>query len=145
MALDAQLTGKRVYLDSNVFIYAFENSPGFGKACVEILHLIDGRRIGAVTSEISLIEILAGPLMAGARDLAALYAHRLDRAAALTLVPISRSVILRGASIRANRRLKIPDALHVATALETGCDILVTADTGIPDSPKLPVLHLAAG
>lgn len=143
MELAAQLRGKRVYLDSNVFIYAFENVAGFG-VCADILRLADNRSIEAVTSEISLLEILVGPLIAGARDLAALYAHRLDTAPGLELVSITRAVVFQAAAIRAGRKLKLPDAVHVGTAVETGCDFFVTADTGIPTSGRLPVIHLAA-
>jgi len=144
MAIDAQLAGKRAYLDSNIFIYAFENVGVFGAACAVILALVDRGVTKAVTSEISLVEILVGPLMAGNHALAALYVQRLETAPGLELVPISRSIILRSASIRASRRLKIPDAMHVAAAIETGCDLLVTADAGIQGSVRLPVVHVTA-
>ena len=143
MDIEARLRGKRVYLDSNVFIYAFENVAEFG-VCAEILRLSDDRSIAAVTSEISLLEILVGPLAAGIRDLAALYAHRLDVAPGLELIPIARATLLQAAAIRAARKLKLPDALHVATAVESNCDLFVTADVGIPTSSRLPVLHLVA-
>jgi predicted nucleic acid-binding protein len=56
----------------------------------------------------------------------------------LTLVP---EVFERAAVLRARLRLKTPDALHVATALEHGCSELWTADVRLSNAaiPDLPI------
>ena len=55
---------------------------------------------------------------------------------ALPLVPLDPPVFRRAARLRASHGLKTPDALHLATALEGGCEALWTNDDH---------LHRAAG
>ena len=44
------------------------------------------------------------------------------------LVPMNRAVFERAAELRARHRIKTPDALHLAAALEHGCDEFWTND-----------------
>jgi predicted nucleic acid-binding protein len=46
------------------------------------------------------------------------------------------------ARVRAAHRTSIPDALHVATAVNAGCTVLVTNDARMPSVPGLEVVRL---
>ena len=46
------------------------------------------------------------------------------------------------ARIRAAHRTSLPDALHVATAVMSGCSVLVTNDQRMPSVPGLEVVRL---
>lgn len=49
----------------------------------------------------------------------------------IVLVDITREVLVEAVSVRAHKRLKMPDALHVATAIVSGCSLIVSTDAGI--------------
>jgi len=45
------------------------------------------------------------------------------------LVPLTAAVFDRAAQLRADLNFKTPDALHLAAAIESGCDRFLTNDT----------------
>ncbi|CAN5237102.1 hypothetical protein BH10PSE19_BH10PSE19_14410 [soil metagenome] len=54
----------------------------------------------------------------GRDDIAQIYMSLLDSDDLLTLSPISKQTIIKAAHIRSsNRSIKLPDALHLATAI----------------------------
>jgi len=57
-------------------------------------------------------------------------------------VPISAGVAESAADLRARYNLRTPDALHVATAIDAGCDAFLTNDTGIKRVQEIAVLVL---
>lgn len=44
------------------------------------------------------------------------------------VVPFSRAVFDRALQIRAHTKFKTPDALHLAAAIESHCDLFLTSD-----------------
>lgn len=54
------------------------------------------------------------------------YLDFLQPSAALTLAPITQAILIETAEVRATTGLKLPDAIHVATALAAQCDTLQT-------------------
>ena len=60
-----------------------------------------------------------------------------------------RAATLRGAYLREAQRsggktggLRLPDAIIIATAIETGCDAIVTKDGAFRKLTQVPVVHL---
>ena len=47
------------------------------------------------------------------------------------LIPFDRLVFEKATELRLNNRLKTPDALHLAAALQAGCDELLTNDQSL--------------
>ncbi|MCM8803598.1 MAG: type II toxin-antitoxin system VapC family toxin [Candidatus Omnitrophica bacterium] len=47
-----------IYVDTNIFIYAIENHPKYGKACKNILLDIESEKIKASASVLVLVEII---------------------------------------------------------------------------------------
>lgn len=127
----AGLTGKAVYLDTNVFVYAVE---GFAphRAFVEgLFRAVDAGRLRAVTSELTLAEVLVKPLELGRTDIAELYTDLVQDSGRLTVVPIDRTILMEAARYRVELGLRLPDAIHVATAVAAGCDALLSNDQGL--------------
>jgi predicted nucleic acid-binding protein len=52
-----------VYLDTNIFIYALEGYPAFRPALSALFEALDHHEITAVTSELTLAEVLVKPLL----------------------------------------------------------------------------------
>lgn len=122
----------RVYLDSNIFIRAFEapQQDDIAQDLIEMLGLI---RIGSpprfVTSQMTLAELLVQPIRKGDAFMREQYSALLSRSTPWLHVPlVSRSVLVGAAEIRARSKMKLPDAIHAASAIGTGCSHILTAD-----------------
>jgi len=59
------------------------------------------------------------------------------------MAPVSRDVLIAAARLRAETGLKLPDAIHAATAQFTGCDQFLTNDTHVPALPVLVIRRLS--
>nr|WP_306228935.1 PIN domain-containing protein [Aurantimonas sp. CSK15Z-1] len=44
------------------------------------------------------------------------------------VVPVDRTILRRSATMRAKLKNKLADAIHIATAVETGCSHLLSED-----------------
>lgn len=127
MTVDA-LRGRRVYLDANVFIYGLNLFPQYAAVVTRVFSAIDDGEFEAFSSDLTAAELLVKPLKDG--DAAAEAACRAilfgnDR---ITVSSVSRDIIIEAAGIRAFRTVKIPDAIHLATAKECNCDVFLTND-----------------
>jgi predicted nucleic acid-binding protein len=60
-----------------------------------------------------------------------------------TLIPVTSERMIRAAKTGAENGLKLIDALHYYTALETECEYFVTNDARFKSSPSLKVLNIA--
>ena len=60
----------------------------------------------------------------------------------VTLLPISTPVADRAAKVRSQYNLRTPDALHVASAIEAGCDALLTNDRALRHISEIRVFLL---
>src|SRR6185295_10583015 len=89
---------------------------------------IDAGRIRALVTPITLAEVVAGPLAAGREDLAACYRATLTASRGWSLRPLDADIAMLSARLRLRHRLKLPDAIQLATALHEGCHALVTHD-----------------
>ena len=144
MGLMDRLAGRRVYLDSNVFIYAFEDVPEFSAVCELIFAALRAGKIGAVTSEIAIAEILVLPLSEGLIAVARKQLDTLDTTPGLEIAAVDRKIVLGALAVRATRKIKLPDAIHMSTAAETGCEAFITADRSIRSAGQIEIVYLDA-
>lgn len=136
------IVGPLVYLDANIFIYAVE---GFPPAEVQLRGLFarfDKGELHAVTSELTLAEVLVKPIRDGKTEVQASYERLLQTTGTLTIAPVTRAIIRQAAQIRASSSLKLPDAIHVASAMSSGCTTYLTNDSRFLSIAELPVLRL---
>ena len=70
------------------------------------------------------------------------YENIIQNSIGFDLIPIDEQIARRAAHLRAQYNLKTPDALHVATALETGCQAFLTNDMGLKRVSEIRVLVL---
>ena len=129
-ALASALAGHRlIALDTSVWIYHFEGSAAHGRAADSVLEAVSEGRVAAVASELVLLELLVAPLKKGAQDVADEIELTLLHFPHLQLAPMTRAVLVRAAEIRARYGLRTPDAVMVATAIESGATLSVTNDS----------------
>jgi predicted nucleic acid-binding protein len=100
-----RLAGRKVYLDANVFIYALEEFAQYVDLCRVILQGIERNELRACTSELTLAETLARPIRENRLDLAQVYEQALQSGDSLSVVPISRSILIQSARLRALTRV----------------------------------------
>lgn len=144
MGIADVIKGKRIYIDTNIFIYALEGYPEFAEALTLFFTAIDEGMVKAVTSELSLAESLAKPLMDDNTALENLYLEVFQSSLSLRLVPISRQILIEAARLRAKSKiLKLPDAIHFATARMSGCQIFLTNDKELKSVPDFDVAILS--
>ena len=124
-----------LYLDANILIYAMETDGENGVLARRWLIQIDQGHLPAVTSEMSIVEVLPHPISERNTTLVDGYRNLLTgSASALRVIPIGTSLLLTAARLRAELGCATPDAIHVATALDQNCAAFLTND----DRLKLP-------
>lgn len=55
----------------------------------------------------------------------------LEESGCIELRPVEKDILIQSAHISAQTGMKTPDAIHVATAMASGCDIFLTNDKAI--------------
>lgn len=120
--------GQSIYLDANVIIYSVEQGSQWSHAAQELLVALDRDVMKAVTSELSIAEVLPKPFQLGNPDYIERYDALLHPTSAIQTVPVSRDILIHSARLQARRGLKLFDAIHVATAEAARCDYFLTED-----------------
>jgi predicted nucleic acid-binding protein len=139
----ASVTAARIYLDANVFIAAYESRGARSDHAWWVLDAIEADEFQAVTSELTLAEVLVGPVRDGDDELAGRYHDILASGDGFEVAAVERKVLIEAAMLRGlSRSLKLPDAIHVATARLRGCQFVVTDDRRLPHAPGLSVVQL---
>lgn len=136
-------THKVIALDSCVWIYHLEKHPDYSILTRQVLEAVEGGACQAVSSELTLLEILVRPLQLELQDVADEYELLLSSFPNLSLEPITKDILLSAASIRAIHGLRTPDAIVTATAMAAGATLLVTNDRHLSRVPGMEVVCLA--
>ena len=117
-----------VYVDANCVIYSVEKINPFASLLVPLWDAASTGRISILTSELTLLETLVKPLGDKNRLLEELFVSFLLNSREVRLISIHAEVLLQAARLRAAHSLKTPDAIHAATAMNSGCQLFVTND-----------------
>lgn len=137
-------SGGPIYIDANVLIYSVERVRPYVQPLDAFWQDVSARQLPVMTSELTALETLVGPLKAGDAALEALFRQALFASPDLRLMPVSLPVLERAAHLRATLPgLRTPDAIHAATALESACVLLLTNDPAFRRVPGLKVMVLS--
>jgi predicted nucleic acid-binding protein len=130
-------------LDTVVFIYFIEEHPRYLPALDPVFAAIDKKRMRAIASSLTLLEVLVVPYRAGNIPLAERYEQVLTRSRGLRLIDVDRTQLRAAAQLRAlHAGLRTPDAIQISAALSGGCTVLLTNDRELPVVPGLRILQL---
>jgi len=124
-----EVVGAVAYLDANAFIGALEGEDSFSLPIRQVLIAGRDRPGTLVTSELTLAEVL-GPSKEQGRSpqLQRLYLDLMVWGRFIGLQPISRELLFETVELRKVAPLKLPDAIHLATAISTRCRYFVSRD-----------------
>jgi predicted nucleic acid-binding protein len=122
-----------IYLDTNVFMFAFEETSERSDLLNRLFSVSFGRGIPAfATSELTIAELLVHPFRRQDTPLIEHYQRTVRSSQWLMVMPVNREILETSARLRAEgRKLKLPDAIHVATAFAARARHILTADEGI--------------
>ncbi len=118
----------RVTVDTAPIIYVLEDHPEFAARYAPLFEGAESGNYELVISSVTLLEVLTGPLRTGDEKLADQYRKTLTTAPTLRVVALDSALAHRAARIRARSRLRLADAVQMATALESSSIALVTHD-----------------
>lgn len=140
MSLSSQLAdGVTVLVDTNPIVYFFEGSP-HAAPFESLFYDIEGGRIQALVTPITVAELVTGPLRAGKEALAERYRQAVTSGAGFSLREIDVDIAMLAARLRLRHRLKLPDALQLAVAVREGCAALITHDRHFDGVTDIPIL-----
>lgn len=117
----------RIFWDTNLFIYLFEDYGSHSKGVVSLLAKMEERGDELLTSAITMGEVLVQPWAAGDMDRCTQYENALRSHA--TIVPFDIKASRSYAQLRAQpRKVSPPDAIQLACAAAAGVDLFLTND-----------------
>ena len=134
-----------VALDTNIFILAYNRQTSKDENTQELLDKIlnsgDQIFISVIVFEEFLVKIYKQGLEKNLAD----YENFLTAEGLITVVDVTRQIARVAAKIRAEYpSLRAPDAIHIASAIESGAKIFYTADKRLPKKiGKLEIKSLA--
>jgi predicted nucleic acid-binding protein len=131
-----------VYLDTNCVIYLVEQDPVWWPKVVHRLAAVRQAGDGIATSDLTRTKCLAHPFSKGdAAQVADYQTFFSGSGAQVQMLALTAGVCERAAQLRAASgfRLKVPDCLHLAAAIEHGCGLFLTNDTDLSTCPQIPV------
>jgi len=129
--------GATVLVDTAPWIFLLESHPQFADRFVGLFEAAAKGQVLIALSTITLAEVLTGPFKAGQTALAKRYEKALLQ---YRVVDVSAPIAALASQLRAQYRLKLPDALQLATALDIGALAFVTHDRDFSHVSGLDVL-----
>ncbi len=132
----------RIYCDSGILIYWLDQVGPFHLRAESRMVALQGVGDRVAISDLTRLECRVGVLKR--RDVTALkvfdgFFARSD----VELVPLTAAVFDRAAQLRVDLNLKTPDALHLAAAIEAGCDLFLSNDYRLSKCKDITVEVLA--
>lgn len=127
-----------VCLDTNIVVYLIETDAVWTPKADARLAALHAAGDEVAVCDAALLECLIGPLASG--DVATEAAFRAYFAGPLVRrLPVSPATWEHAARIGATFNFKPMDSLHLATAIEHGCGLFLTADGRLGRCTAIPV------
>lgn len=120
--------GKTILLDTNCFIYYFEDNPKYVDKLEKIFTDIQDGNNNAFMSIISFLEILVKPKKDNNIFIENRYKLMLTNYPNLSIVDMEYNIADIASRLRANYKIKTPDAIIVATGIAMNVDYIITND-----------------
>ena len=142
MGLVDELRGSRICIDTTLFIYFIEKDPKYLGIVKPIFAEIDAGKIDAITSTITLLEVLVLPFKTKNESLAEKYRDILLYAEGLTTFEIFHEVSELSSKLRAKYLIRTPDAIQIAVGIIYGADTFLTNDSRLKKVNDIRVVIL---
>ena len=132
-----------VGLDTAPLIYFIEDVTPYADLLNPVFDRLESRALGAVTSTITLAEILTKPLVDKNFTLVDEIKFTIRAFSTLSMVAIDEKLAEAAALIRARHAIRLPDALQIAVAIQGEATLFITNDKRLKKVDGVEVLVLA--
>jgi predicted nucleic acid-binding protein len=136
---------KGILLDTNCFIYYFEDNENYADKLEIIFDNIQKGKNKAYMSVLSILEILVKPKKENNIFLENRYKLMLSNYPNLSILDVTVNIADIAARLRAKYSIKTPDAIILATALRINADYIITCDIklkGICEQEGIGIIDL---
>ena len=130
----------RVGLDSSPIIYYVEGNHEFALRCLPFFRAISDGKVAGFTSTISLSETLVHPFRNADATKENAFRNLLLHSRGMTTVAVTAEIAETAARLRANYTLRTPDAVQIATAIHSQCDIFLTNDDRLKRVQEIEII-----
>jgi len=121
--------GKIIALDTMVFIYLLEGDERYKDEAEKILTEVEAGLVSAVTSIVSVIEVLSAKKLIDQVRLREEISRFFQESEGLVVLPVNWEVGKVASELRReNQSLRTPDSIQLATAIVAGASVFVTND-----------------
>lgn len=127
-----------IYCDSVILIYLLDTVGPFNVRAAARMAAMRAASDTVAFSDLTRLECRIKPLKLGATTILADFDAFFTRPD-VHLVPITTAVFDRATVIRARHNFKLGDSLHLAAAVEAGCDSFLTNDHRLASFTDIPV------
>lgn len=133
---------KRVFVDTAPLIYYLENSSLYMDSVKKFFEKCLKEKIQIVTSAVTIEEYLVFPYKSGKMEFADNFKKFMEYMN-IEVVNIDWDIAELGAKIRGEyKEFKAMDALQIATAVASGCDMFFTNDKQLRQEKELPCMTM---
>ena len=140
---ELNLKGKIIGLDTMVFIYHFEENQVYSPLTFSIFESLEKGNFKGITSILTLLEVLVKPKRENDSLLVERYKLLFETFPNLQVKTLNENIADIASTLRANYNINTPDAIQVATSLETQADIFITNDISLKKVKEIKVLLLS--
>jgi len=123
--------GRRYALDTVTFIYFLERHPRYYQQAKHVFQQIENGYITAACSALIFTELLVPLYQSENNAQADKLIHTLTNFPNLKIIPVSDSISIKAAQIRAIHGLRTPDAIHLASAVYAKTNGFITNDKNL--------------
>lgn len=124
----------KIALDSNIFIYELDANPRYLTLARHVFQWLAEPHHFAVTSTLTMTEVLTRPYAAGATRQANEYYGLLSNYPHLDWIAPDLEIADLAAQFRAQHRMRTPDAIQAANRSAVGCNRICLERSSVPAS-----------
>lgn len=139
----AKLHGQTVGLDTAPLIFFIEQHEAYIELVRPLFAALAEGRLRAITSTVTLLEVLVHPLRHGDESLAHRYNDILLSSPNISTLPVTYAIAQEAAELRARYNLKTPDAIQLAVSIGQGASVFITNDRLLPDSCGMEIIQIS--
>lgn len=131
------------FLDTAPIIYFIEAHSRYGAMMKDVVHLFQKEDVRAISSVLTLSEVLVKPVELGDEKRAKQFSEFLTQGKGLTLLEITDAMAEKAGRLRGKYpSLKTVDAVQIAAALQSGAKAFLTNDRRLKTVTEIKVFVL---
>lgn len=133
---------RKVYLDTNILIYHLEDVSPYASLTQIVFEGIIGKKFSGHISVLGIMELNVGLYQQRKPEKVVAQTALLSQVPNFFIHPVDIATADTAAKLRAEYKLKPPDAIHAATSSVTCCDTIIGNDRAFSKLKGMRYIHL---